>query len=65
METTLKIVEKVTLATEGPAPSASKELAMKAYALFGISDNDEEHHKQKTAKMWTGGSVDGSTWRNG
>ena len=38
---------------------------MKANVLFGISDNDGEHKKEKSAKMWTGGSVDGSTRRIG
>ena len=65
METTLKMLKKVELATEGRTPSASKALVMKANVLFGISDNNGEHKKGKSAKMWTGGSVDGSTWRTG
>ena len=55
METTLKMAKKVTLATQGLAPTVSKELVMKTYALFGIFDNDEEQQVKKTAKMWTGG----------
>ena len=63
METALKI--QVELATEGRTSSVSKTLVMKANVVFGISDNDGEHKEGKSAKMWTGGSVDGSTWRTG
>ena len=66
METVLKMLKKVNFATEGRTPSASKTLVMKANAaLFEISDNDGEHKERKSAKMWTGGSVDRSTWRTG
>ena len=66
METVLKTLKKVELATEGRTSSASKTLAIKAgVVVFGISDNDREHKGGKSAKMWTGGSVDGSTWRTG
>ena len=65
METALKILGKVELATKGWTPSSSKTLVMKVNVLFGISDNDGEHEEGKSAKMWTGGSVDGSTWRTG
>ena len=61
METALKMLKKVELATEGRTSSASKTLVMKANVLFGISDNDGKHKERKSAKMWTGGSVDGST----
>ena len=62
METALKMLKKVELATEGRTSSA---LVMKANVVFGIFDNDGEHKEGKSAKMWTGGSVDGSTWRTG
>ena len=63
METALKILRKVELATKGRTSSSFKTLVMKADVLLGISDNDGEHKEGKSAKMWTGGSVDGSTWR--
>ena len=59
------MLKKVELATEGRTPSASKTPVMKANVLLGISDNDGEHKEGKSAKMWTGGSVDGNTWRTG
>ena len=65
METALKMLKKVELATEGQTSSAFKTLVMKANVVFGISDNDGEHKEGKSAKMRTGGSVDGSTWRTG
>ena len=65
MEIALKMLKKVELATEGRTSSASKTLVMKANVLFGFSDNDGEHKEGKSAKMWTDGSVDGSTWRPG
>ena len=65
METALKMLKKVEVTTEGRTPSASKALVMKANVLFKISDNAGEHKEGKLAKMWTGGSVDGSTWKTG
>ncbi|CAM9973842.1 unnamed protein product, partial [Ascophyllum nodosum] len=65
VETALKMLKKVELATEGRTSSASKTLVMKTNVVFGISDNDGEHKEGKSAKMWTGGIVDGSTWRTG
>ena len=65
METALKMLKKVELAAEGRTSSASKTLVVKASVVFGISDNDGEYKEGKSAKMWTGGSVDGSTWRTG
>ncbi|CAN0406224.1 unnamed protein product [Ascophyllum nodosum] len=65
VETALKMLKKVELATEGRTSSASKTLVMKANVLFGMSDNDGKHKEGKSAKMWTGGSVDGSTLRTG
>ena len=38
---------------------------MKANVLFVISDNDGHQPEVKSVKMWTGGNVDGSIWRNG
>ena len=63
VETALKMLKKVELATERRTPSASKALVMNV--LFGISDSDREHKEGKSAKIWTRGSVDGSTWRAG
>ena len=51
METALKMLKKVELATEGQTPSASRTLVMKANVLFRISDNDGEHKEGKSAKM--------------
>ncbi|CAN0386503.1 unnamed protein product, partial [Ascophyllum nodosum] len=62
VETALKMLKKVELATEG---RTSSTLVMKANVVFGISDNDGEHKEGKSAKMWTGGIFDGSTWRTG
>ena len=65
METALKMLKKVELATEGRTSSASKTLVMKGNVVFEIYDNDGEHKEGNSAKMWTGGIVDGSTWRTG
>ena len=54
METTLEMLKKVELATEGRTPSASKALAIKANVLFGISDNYGEHKEEKSAKCGRG-----------
>ena len=51
METALKILKKVELATEGRTPSASKALVMKANILFGIYDNDGERKEGNSARM--------------
>ncbi|CAN0467886.1 unnamed protein product [Ascophyllum nodosum] len=65
VEIALKMLKRVEFATEGRTSSASKTLVMKANVVFGISDNNGEHKEGKSAKIWTGGSVDGSTWRTG
>ena len=62
VESTLNLIKKVELATQGQAPSASKALVMKANnVLFEISDTDGHQPEGKSVKMWTRGNVDGRT----
>ena len=61
MESTLNMIKKVELATQGQVSSVSKALVMKANVLFVISGNDGRQPEGTLVKMWTGGNVDGST----
>ena len=61
MESTLNMMKKVELATQGQVSSVSKALVMKANVLFVISGNDGRQPEGTLVKMWTGGNVDGST----